>query len=96
MCNEACTYDLRSYYVTEYDLPQNTQTPYRWNGTSTNILKYTVPRTTASGAATGRWEIKIDPEYQFEQFMVYLSIDSHFNLIEEKQEAIIFDDAVVI
>lgn len=55
-----------------------------------------MPRTTASGAATGRWEIKIDPEYQFEQFMVYLSIDSHFNLIEEKQEAIIFDDAVVI
>ena len=39
MCLEECTYDLRSYYVTEYDLAQNDQSTFRWNGTSTNILK---------------------------------------------------------
>jgi hypothetical protein len=68
VCQDACTYDLRSYYVTEYTLAQNEEVAYRWNGTSTNILKYSVPRTTASGAATGRWSIKVDPEFQFEQF----------------------------
>jgi hypothetical protein len=62
MCKKECTYNLRTYYVTEYDLAQNAETPFRWNGTSTNILKYSVPRTTSSGASTSRWTVKIDPE----------------------------------
>lgn len=86
MCNEACTYDLKSYYVTEYDLAQNDKQTFRWNGTSTNILKYTVPRTTASGANTGRWTLQVDPEYKFEEFSVYLSFGSKFELVEEVQD----------
>jgi hypothetical protein len=66
VCREECTYDLKSYYATEYNLNQNSQTPYRWNGTSTNILKYSVPKSTSSGASTGRWKITIDPQYRFE------------------------------
>lgn len=55
VCLEACTYDLKSYYVNEYTLAQNEKETYRWNGTSTNIFKYPVPQKTASGATTGRW-----------------------------------------
>jgi hypothetical protein len=43
-------------------------TPFRWSGTSTNILRYDVPRNTQSGELTERWSIKIDPEVEFEQF----------------------------
>jgi len=95
-CQEECNFDLKSFYAQEYTLAQDATDVFRWGGTSTNIFKYQVPRTTASGSDTGRWTIEIDPEFQFEQFSVYLSVDSHFNLIEEKQEAMIFDDALII
>lgn len=96
LCKEECSFDLKSFYTNEYELPQDSTSVYRWGGTSTNIFKYRVPASTQSGGETGRWTIEIDPEFQFEQFSVYLSIDSHFNLIEEKQEAMIFDDALII
>jgi copper oxidase (laccase) domain-containing protein len=75
---------MRSYYVTQYSLQEGVKTAYRWNGTSTVILRYFVPATTAASSNTDRWSILIDPEAKFEQFEVFLSQNSKFNLADEK------------
>lgn len=82
--------------MTESTLTEGLKTAYRWNGTSTTILKYNVPKTTGYSSTTDRWSIKIEPEDNFEQFETYVSFDSKFNLIEEKQEALVLNDALIV
>lgn len=95
-CLKECTYDIRSYYATEYTLVDGEQTAFRWNGTSTNILRYEVPQNTLSGARTDRWTIKVDPEADFEQFEAYLSFDDQFNLVEESENVFLVDHAMIV
>ena len=71
-------------------------TPFRWNGTSTNILRYDVPRTTQSGEPTERWSIKIDPEVEFEEFQVFLCRAGDFNKINQREELFLIDNAIIV
>ena len=45
----ACDYELKMYYSREFDLTDSERQIYRWGGHATNILKYRVPETVASG-----------------------------------------------
>jgi hypothetical protein len=67
-CRRQCTYDIRSYYVSESILPENSKTAFRWNGTSTEIISYYVPAVNLYGVLPSKWQITIDPEAPFQQF----------------------------
>jgi len=42
-CTDACTYNLKAFYGETYDLPDSVRTTYRFDGYSTNYLKYYNP-----------------------------------------------------
>ena len=67
-----CTYDLKQFYAQEFNLTDSERKVYRWGGHVTNILKFRVPATTATGV-TNKFEILVEPEVDFKYIEVYLS-----------------------
>lgn len=95
-CMKECTFDIKSYYSGEYVLEDGLKTPFRWNGTSTTVLRYDVPRLTADGSPTNRFRITIDPEAQFEQIRVIVSPDEQLIIREDRASALLLDDSLVV
>lgn len=95
-CMKQCTYDIKSYYSPEYVLEDSVKTPFRWNGTSTTVLRYDVPRLSQTGGLTNRVRIVISPEAKFEQIRVVFSSDSQLIMREDRASALLLDNSMVV
>ena len=91
-CMNECTYDLKQFYAQEFNLTDSERMVYRWGGHVTNILKFRVPATTATGV-TNKFEILVEPEVDYKHIEVYLShaYDGKFSVIEDHPASHITD-----
>jgi len=94
-CIDDCTYSLRSYYVDEYELDNNSRTTFSWIGHSTNILKYQIP-SSADSAETKSISLDLVAEGDYRYIEVFMSHDSKFNVIEERPSTHILKDGVSV
>jgi len=87
-CQRECKYKLKVVYSTITSLPMRSKAEeyrdqLRFNGYSTQILKYWIPPE-VGGAATKALTLKVVPEDTYTPVEVFLSLDANFYLIEEK------------
>lgn len=82
-CVEQCNYKLRIYYASEINLSASNRYQHTFEAYSTSILSFTIPES-VGGKTTESLEVGVEPETQYTNMDLYLSLDSEFQIIEEK------------
>ena len=85
-CTRACSYKLRIWFTPTVDLTTSNRRQLRFAAYSTYILKYVVPDNILE-EITRSVEIYVQPEHQYTQLDLLLSLDATFYLIEETPAA---------
>lgn len=87
---------LRAWFTDEIDLRETSRSQKRFDGYSTQILKYYIESETEDGASTESIEIIITPEDTYVQIEAHVSLDNNFYLIEEKPASHITENGIAI
>jgi hypothetical protein len=95
-CDRACKYKLRAWFTSEIDLRESSRSQKRFDGYSTQILKYYIESETEDGATTESIEIVVLPEETYVPIDVHVSLDNNFYLIEEKPAPHITDNGIAV